>query len=176
MKRYFVFSFLVLLSVICFAQAQQSVLGINTNTTMKKFNKALLAKGHKPTQTAPGLYEYKVTYAGFPNCEMEVKFNNRNDSVLYVTIFFPHESYTKDKTIFKNLTQQFKEKYGNESDWSDINEMIGSKNQMKVYGKLKDNMITVCLYYDDEDEEDGIVVQYRTRATIEKTVSVSPDI
>ena len=65
MKKMFVLLFVSFLSGICVAQTPLSVLGINPNTTMKKFNLALSKKGVRPTQTAEGFYEYKVQRALF---------------------------------------------------------------------------------------------------------------
>lgn len=185
MKKLFLLSLVFLLSVICFAQAPLSVLGINPNTTMKKFNLALSKKGIRPSQTAEGLYEYKVKYAGYSNCRMEVKFNIGNDSIRSITIDFPHESIAKDKAIFENLTKQFKEKYGNEIDLGE--ELIKLQEEFEMrrikrtryersYGKHKINMCYVKWYFNDNEYEDGIEVKYYTNANDDKKVSVNSDI
>lgn len=173
------------LADICTAQTPLSVLGINPNTTMKEFNLALSKKGIKPAQTAEGIYEYKVKYAGYSNCRMEVEFNIGNDSILTVIIEFPHESIAKDGAIFENLTKQFKEKYGNEADLGE--ELIKLKEWYerrpikrtryeKSYGKFKINLCYVKWYFNDEEYEDGVEVKYYTNANKEKKVAVSPDI
>lgn len=162
---------------ICVAQTPQSVFGINLKTTMTKFKQALVKKGYKPSQTAVGVYEYKVTYAGYPNCRMEVKYNSGNDSIRLLTVFFPHESYSKDQSIYINMTKQFKEKYGNEVDWSEG--MLGAINKghkMKTYGWAKKNLCTVSWYYDDEEEDNGVRVQYNVFVKRDSKVSVSSDI
>lgn len=185
MKKMFVLLFVSILTGICAAQAPLSVLGINPNTTMKKFNLALSKKGIKPTQTAEGLYEYKVKYAGYFNCRMEVEFNIGNDSVRKVTIEIPHESIAKDKSIFENLTKQFKEKYGNEIDLGE--ELIKLQEEFEMrrikrtryersYGKHKINMCYVKWYFNDDEYEDGVEVVYYTNANGDKQVSVSSDI
>ena len=185
MKKLFLLSLVFLLSVICFAQAPLSVLGINPNTTMKKFNLALSKKGIRPSQTAEGLYEYKVNYAGYSNCRMEVKFNIGNDSIRSITIDVPHESIAKDKAIFENLTKQFKEKYGNEIDLGE--ELIKLQEEFEMrrikrtryersYGKHKINMCYVKWYFNDNEYEDGIEVKYYTNANDDKKVSVNSDI
>ena len=97
--------FFTMLAQLCYSQTTQSVFGINLSTTIKKFNSALVAKGYMPTKTADGLFSYIVKFAGYPNCEMEVKFNCGNDSIRLVTIYFPHESFAKDEAIFRNMTQ-----------------------------------------------------------------------
>jgi len=183
MKKMFVFLFVLFLSGICAAQAPLSVLGINPNTTMKKFNLALSKKGIKPTQTAEGLYEYKVKFAGYPNCTMEVKFNIGNDSVRTVTIDIPHESFAKDKAIFDNLTKQFREKYGNEHDGFEdglVKEGLMSARKLtkrtKEYGKWKVNYCHVRWYANDKEYEDGVEVKYETNAYPDRKVSVSSDI
>lgn len=183
--RKFLLLFVLFLSDICFAQTPLSVLGINPNTTMKKFNLALSKKGLKPIQTAEGLYEYKIKYAGYPDCEMEVKFNVGNDSVLSITIDIPHESIAKDKSIFENLTKQFREKYGNEHDLGE--ELIKLKEEFerrkirrtryeRSYGKHKINMCYVKWYFNDDEYEDGVEVKYYTNANVDKKVSISSDI
>ena len=170
---------------ICCAQTPLSVLGINPNTTMKNFNIALAKKGFKPTQTADGLYEYKVKYAGYSNCSMEVKFNVGNDSVLSITIDIPHESIAKDESIFDNLTKQFKEKYGNENDMGEelikIQEeyegrIIKRTRYERSYGKNKINKCYVKWYFNDEEYEDGVEVVYYTNARADKKVFVNSDI
>lgn len=167
----------VMFSQLCNAQTPQSVFGINPNTTMKKFNSALAVKGYKPNKTAEGRYGYKVKYAGYPNCEMEVKFNSGNDSILLVTIYFPHESIAKDEIIFRYMTQQFKEKYGNEVDWNEgILGAVNRTSKMKTYGKHKINMCSVTWYFNDDEEEDGVHVQYVTNARPDSKVSVNSDI
>lgn len=183
MKKMFVFLFVLFLSGICAAQAPLSVLGINPNTTMKKFNLALSKKGIKPTQTAEGLYEYKVKFAGYPNCTMEVKFNIGNDSVRTVTIDIPHESFAKDKAIFDNLTKQFREKYGNEHDGFEdglVKEGLMSARKLtkrtKEYGKWKVNYCHVRWYANDKEYEDGVEVKYETNAYPDRKVSISSDI
>lgn len=185
MKKILALLIVLVLTDICIAQAPLSVLGINPNTTMKKFNLALSSKGFKPTQTAEGLYEYKVKYAGFPNCRMEVKFNLGNDSIRSITIEIPHESIAKDKAIFENLTKQFKEKYGNEHDLGE--DLIKLREQFerrvirrtryeRSYGKHKINECFVNWYFNDDKYEDGVEVVYYTNAYSDKKVSVSPDI
>ena len=185
MKKMFVLLFVSFLSGICVAQTPLSVLGINPNTTMKKFNLALSKKGIRPSQTAEGLYEYKVKYAGYSNCRMEVKFNIGNDSIRSITIDFPHESIAKDKAIFENLTKQFKEKYGNEIDLGE--ELIKLQEEFEMrrikrtryersYGKHKINMCYVKWYFNDNEYEDGIEVKYYTNANDDKKVSVNSDI
>lgn len=183
MKKMFVLLFVSFLSGICAAQTPLSVLGINPNTTMKKFNLALSKKGIKPTQTAEGLYEYKVKFAGYPNCTMEVKFNIGNDSVRTVTIDIPHESFAKDKAIFDNLTKQFREKYGNERDGFEdglVKEGLMSARKLtkrtKEYGQWKVNYCHVRWYANDKEYEDGVEVKYETNAYSDRKVSVSSDI
>lgn len=185
MKKMFVLLFVSFLSGICVAQAPLSVLGINPNTTMKKFNLALSKKGVRPTQTAEGLYEYKVKYAGYSNCRMEVEFNIGNDSVRKVTIEFPHESIAKDKAIFENLTKQFKEKYGHETNLGEelikLSEeyegrRIRRTRSERTYGQFKINYCVVNWYFDDDEYEDGVEVKYYTNAKDDNKVSVSSDI
>ena len=185
MKKAIVILCVLFFTGICSAQTPLSVLGINPNTTMKKFNLALSQKGFRPTQTAEGLYEYKVKYAGYPNCRMEVKFNIGNDSIRKVTIEFPHESIEKDKAIFENLTKQFKEKYGNESDLGE--ELIKLREEFegrrirrtrseRTYGQFNINYCEVNWYFDDDEYEDGVEVKYYTNAKDDNKVSVSSDI
>lgn len=183
MKKIFVLLFFSFLTGICAAQTPLAVLGVNPNTTMKKFNLALAKKGFRPTQTAEGLYEYKVKYAGYSNCRMEVEFNIGNDSIRSVTIDIPHESFAKDKAIFENLTKQFKEKYGNEHDG--LEDMLVKEGLMpiskltkrtKEFGKFKVNYCYVRLYYNDREYEDGVEVKYYTNANSDKKVSVNSDI
>ena len=185
MKRFLLLGTIMLCAHLCFSQTQQSVLGINPNTTMKNFNAALLKKGIKPTQTATGLYEYKVTYAGYPNCRMEVMFNSGNDSVRTVTIDIPHESVAKDKAIFENLTKQFREKYGHESDLREnlikieedfTGRPIKRTRSEKSYGVFRINQCNVNWYFDDDEYEDGVEVKYHTKASNDKKVSVNSDI
>jgi len=188
MKKLLLFFFAAVMTSICFAQAPASVLGINPNTTMKKFNLELSKKGYKPTQTADGLYEYTVKYAGYSNCAMEVKYNVGNDSVLRIIIEIPHESITKDKSIFENLTKQFKEKYGNESDLGEdllkIREEYEGRHIRRTryersYGKYyRTGNPTCCVkwYFNDEEYEDGVEVRYYTNARSDGKVSVNSDI
>lgn len=183
--RNFILLITLFLANVCTAQAPLSVLGINPNTTMKKFNLSLSQKGIKPTQITDGIYEYKVKYAGYLNCAMEVKFNIGNDSVLSITIEIPHESIAKDKTIFENLTKQFKEKYGNENDLGEELLKIREEYERRTirrtryersYGKFKINSCYVKWYFNDDEYEDGVEVVYYTNAKIENKVSVNPDI
>lgn len=177
MKKILLLLFISFFTDICTAQTPQAVFGINLKTTMTKFKQALTKKGYKPSQTAEGVYEYKVTYAGYPNCRMEVKYYSGNDSIRLVTVYFPHESYSKDHTIFQNMTNQFKEKYGNEVDWNEG--ILGAAmkgHKMKSYGKHKINLCTVSWYYNDEEEDDGVLVQYNVFVEGDKKVSISSDI
>ena len=185
MKKISILLFVFFLANICVAQAPLSVLGINPNTTMKKFNLALSKKGIRPTQTANGLYEYTVKYAGYSNCSMEVKFNIGNDSILTINIELPHESIAKDKLIFDNLTKQFKEKYGNENDLGEeltkLREEYGGRpirrtRYERSYGKFKINYCYVKWYFNDDEYEDGVEVTYYTNAKKDNRVSISSDI
>ena len=185
MKKMLVLLIVSILTGISAAQAPLSVFGINPNTTMKKFNLALSKKGIRPTQTAAGLYEYRVKYAGYPNCRMEVIFNIGNDSVRKVTIEFSHESIAKDKTIFENITKQFKEKYGHETDLGEAliklkeeyeGHRIRRTRSNRQYGQVKINYCEVNWYYDDDEYEDGVDVKYYTNARDDNKVSVSSDI
>lgn len=167
----------VLISQFCYAQTPLSVFGINPNTTMKKFNLALSNKGFKPYKITDGHYYYKVTYAGYPDCDMEVKHNSGNDSILLINIYLPHESIAKDEIIYMSLTQQFKEKYGNEFDWNqDIFDLVFKTQKMKSYGKFRVNLCHVVWYFNDEKEEDGVHVQYETNARADGNVKVNSDI
>lgn len=183
MKKLLLFFFACFLTSVCCAQTPLSVFGVNPNTTMKKFNMALSKKGIKPKQTANGLFEYNVKYAGYPNCTMEVVFNQGNDSIRKITIDIPHESFAKDKIIFENLTKQFKEKYGNEHDGFEdglVKEGLMSAKKLtkrtKEYGKYKVNYCYVRWYCNDREYEDGVEVVYETNAYADKKVSVSSDI
>lgn len=177
MKKIAVLLFILSFVNICVAQTPQSVLGINLKTTMTKFKQNLAKRGYKPSQTAEGVYEYKVTYAGYPNCRMEVRYYSGNDSIRLLTVYFPHESYSKDQSIYNNMTRQFKEKYGNEVDWSGgILGAINKGHKMKSYGELKINLCTVSWYYDDDEEDDGVRVQYNIFVEGDSKVSVSSDI
>lgn len=173
--------FVLFFANVCVAQAPLSIFGINPNTTMKKFNLALSKKGFRPKQTAEGLYEYVVKYAGYPNCTMEVKFNIGNDSVRFITIYFPHESIAKDKTIFENLTKQFKEKYGNEIDFDEDLAKAGLRRldktkRQKTYGVWKVNYSVITWYSNNDEYDDGIEVKYETNAYPDRKVSVNSDI
>ncbi len=164
---------------ICDAQTPQSVFGINLKTTMTKFKQALTQKGYKPSLKTEGIYEYKVTYAGYPNCRMEVQYYSGNDSIYLVTIYFPHESYSKDESIFNNMTKQFREKYGNEDDWNETWLSLGvvkKGSKMKSYGKFPINSCTVAWYFADKTVDDGVHVQYDICVKRDSKVSVSPDI
>ena len=185
MKRTFFILAMLFFTTLSFSETPLSVLGINPNTTMKKFNLALCKKGIRPTQTANGLYGYKVKYAGYSNCSMEVKFNTGNDSVLSITIDIPHESIAKDKSIFDNLTKQFKEKYGNENDlYEDLIKIKEEYEGRKIrrtryemsYGKHKINKCYVKWYFNDDEYEDGVEVKYYTNAQGERKVSINSDI
>jgi len=185
MRKFLLLFFVICSTSICCAQTPLSVFGINPNTTMKKFHLELFKKGIKPPKTADGLYVYKVKYAGYSNCAMEVIFNAGNDSVLCITIGIPHESIAKDQFIFNSLTKQFKEKYGNESDLGE--ELIKIKEEFeghpikrtryeRSYGKIRINHCYVNWYFNDEEYEDGVEVKYYTNARSDGKVSVNPDI
>lgn len=183
MKRLSFFLFSLLLAIPCIAQTQQSVLGVPLKTTMSKFKQALIKKGYKPIQNTGGICEYKVTYAGYRNCDMEVKYNTGNDSIRIVTIDIPHESLEKDKTIFENLTKQFKEKYGNEKDGLDdqmVKEGLMSATRLtartKSYGEFRINLCYLKLYFRDRNHANGVSVIYETGANINNKVSVNSDI
>lgn len=185
MKKTIIVLCVLFFTGVCFAQAPLSVLGINPNTTLKNFNLALSKKGIRPILTAEGLYEYKVNYAGYPNCRMEVKYNTGNDSIRTITIEIPHESIAKDKAIFENLTKQFKEKYGNESDLGEeltklkeeyVGHPIRRTRYERSYGKHKINECYVKWYFDDDEYEDGVEVKYYTNAYSDGKISISSDI
>ena len=108
-----------------------------------------------------------------------------NDSIRKVTIEIPHESIAKDKSIFVNLTKQFKEKYGNESDLGEDLLKIREEYEMRTikrtryersYGKFKINLCYVKWYFNDEEYEDGVEVKYYTNARKDSKVSVNSDI
>lgn len=178
MKKLLLIITLMLISITCFSQSKQTVLGLDTHTTMKLFNEALAKKGYKPTQTAAGRYEYNVQFAGYQNCKMKVTFNNGDDSIRFIKIFFPHESYSKDQEIYNDMTKQFKEKYGNEFDLTGgFMSSLNPTHKMKTYGTSKDrNQCTVSIYHGDDEVEDAVHIEYVTGAKADSKVTVSGDI
>ena len=175
-KSFYILAALLLLlsTQVAYSQTKQTVFGINANTTLKKFDAALATKGIKPKKTVKGRRFYNVTYAGYTRCEMEIKFNSGNDSILSVKIDIPHESYSKDKDIFWDLTQQFKEKHGEEKDpLGELNKLLPSSHQtsckQKVYGNLRDGTLTyVTWHFNDDENDDGVYAKYITKAEVEK--------
>lgn len=102
---------LLLLLSSAWADAQ-TVMGIDIKTTMKSFNPQMIKKGYKPHVTTLGKYEYNVTFAGYPHCRYVVEYNTETDSIYEATIYFLHESVSKDGEIYKELKKQLTAKYG----------------------------------------------------------------
>lgn len=117
MKRYLI---CLVLSFIMFEANAQTVMGVNIKTTMKSFLPQMARKGYKPQKTTLGKYEFIVTFAGYPNCKYEVEYNTETDSIYYVTLFFPHESVSKDEEIYNDIKRQLIAKYGKPSHDFDI--------------------------------------------------------
>ena len=170
MKKTILLLLVFFVTIPVFGQVKQTVLGIETNTTMKVFKAALEKKGYKPTQTVAGRYVYEVQYAGYQKCKMQVAFNNGNDSVTFIDIYLPHESYSKDLDVFSNMASQLKEKYGNERSYN-------FTGRVNYYGdKKQGTQCILSLYQGRSDSEDGVVVEYVTKAIIKNEVVVSDDI
>lgn len=170
MKKIILFVLLSVVSFECFGQAIQTVLGIETHTTMKNFKDALAKKGYKPTQTVAGKYEYVVQYAGYQNCTLVVAYNNGNDSITYIDVRIPHESYSKDQDIFKNLAEQLKVKYGDEREFN-------ITSRVNFYGERnKGTLCMLILHHNESSSEDGVVIEYTTKVKVQKEVVVSDDI
>ena len=104
------FLFLLLFAVIAVEASSQKVFGIDITTTSTKYAKQLqLKKGWKPIETVSGEKKYKVTYAGYTNTMMYVRYDERNDSIKEVTFKFPNRDLYEKEDIFNDLASQFKQ-------------------------------------------------------------------
>ena len=162
------------LFLLCFVSfslcgSAQTVMGIDIKTTMKKFKPQIVAKGGKLLKSVEGNYEYKVKFAGYPDCTMKVEFNTDNDLIVSVAIFFPHESFDGDKSIYEEMCRQFNEKYGfvDEVDFT----QFGRPNKWSNFGKPR--KATVFWFW---DEKKYVYVYYETGAIRHENKSYSPDI
>ena len=66
----------------------QKVLGVDINTTSKKFDLAMSKKGYKLQERVSGEAIYNVTYAGYNNARMEVRIDELNDSITSIAFHF----------------------------------------------------------------------------------------
>jgi len=120
--RHLLLSIALLLSL---SAGAQKVLSVDINTTSKKFAVAMLKKGYKPTEKVAGETYYSVTYAGYKNTKMKVLFDEANDSIREVSLYFDNRTIKERSDIFDKLQEQFKAKYPNgeasRHDWDVIN-------------------------------------------------------
>ena len=160
---------IIYLIIVSFGCNAQTVMGIDIKTTMKKFKPQIVAKGGKLSKSIEGNYEYKVKFAGYPDCTMKVEYNTDNDLITSVAIFFPHESFNGDRRIYEEMCRQFNEKYGfvNEVDFS----KFGRPNKWSDFGNP--HKATVLWIW---DENQYVYVYYETGATRHENKSYSPDI
>lgn len=89
----------------------QKVLGVDINTTGKKFAIALAKKGYKPTESVNGCTTYNVTFAGYKNTQLYVYLDEANDSITDLSFKFGNRTKAEKSDIFYNLEKQYKEKY-----------------------------------------------------------------
>ncbi len=107
MKQYIL---LLLFAVITVEASAQKVFGIDITTTSTKYAKQLqIKKGWKPIEIISGEKRYKVTYAGYTNTMMYVRYDERNDSIKEVTFKFPNRDLYEKEDIFNDLASQFKQ-------------------------------------------------------------------
>lgn len=103
----------------------QKVLGVDINTTSKKFDLAMSKKGYKLQERVSGEAIYNVTYAGYNNARMEVRIDELNDSITSIAFHFDNRPVKERSDIFDNLEKQFKVKYpsgeSTRHDWDIIN-------------------------------------------------------
>lgn len=151
---------------LSFSGYAQKVMGIDIKVKMSEFKPLIIAKGGKLAKSVEGTYEYYVTFAGYQNCRMKVQYNTGNDSIRFVTIYFPHESYENDRETYNEICRQYKEKYGllNISKYDDceisiFRTSLDATNVNWYWGKEK----YVCVFY-------------RTGAEYEENKAYSPDI
>lgn len=120
----FVLSIIVFTFFVANSYAQK-VLGVDINTTSKKFEMAMSKKGYKPQERVSGEAIYNVTYAGYNNARMEVRIDELNDSITSIAFHFDNRPAKERSDIFYNLEKQFKAKYpegkSSRHDWDVIN-------------------------------------------------------
>lgn len=166
MKKAFFISLFLLIST---NMSSQTVMGINVKTTMKKFKPQIAAKGYKPIKTVEGDYDYKVKYAGYPDCTMNVEYNTSNDSIIAVNVFFKHESFNEDQRIYDEITRQFNAKYGN-MDETDFDK-FGSEFKWSTFGPKRQYF--VFWFW---NEKKYVYVRYETGVKRQENQTFSPDI
>ena len=157
------------LIIVSFSGYAQTVMGIDIKTTMKKFKPQIVAKGGKLSKSVEGKYEYKVKFAGYPDCTMKVEYNTDNDLITSVAIFFPHESFNGDKKIYEEMCRQYNEKYGfvHEVDFT----QFGKPNKWSIFGRPP--KATVFWFW---DENKYVYVYYETGVRRHQNKSYSSDI
>lgn len=103
------------------------VLGINIKNTKTKYNAELMRKGYKSVSKFGDHYEYKVTFAGYNDCKLQLFFNNTTDSITEVKIIFPFDKYKDIEPAENDIIKQLRAKYGkfSEHDFGQIYRMLG---------------------------------------------------
>lgn len=89
----------------------QKVMGVDINTTSKKFNAHLLKLGYRPYQKPQGELNYRVKFAGYSNVECIVKYDVVTDSITSVKMDFSKKEKKEHLSIYLNLLEQYKAKY-----------------------------------------------------------------
>lgn len=107
----------------------QKVLGVDINTTSKKFELAMSKKGYKPIEKVSGQSMYNITYAGYNNTKMKILFDDVNDSITLVKLNFDNRPIKERSDIFDNLQKQFKVKYPNGESFRMDTDIINSHSR-----------------------------------------------
>lgn len=102
---------IILSTAFVLSSYSQKVMGIDINTTSKKFEMAMSKKGYKPSEKVSGNAIYNVIYAGYKGTNVKVLFDETNDSITLVKINFDNRPIKERVDIFNNLEKQFKAKY-----------------------------------------------------------------
>lgn len=169
--------FIAIFVVIAINVHAQTVMGMNIRTTNVKLMAQLAKKGYRPFEKKKGEFVYKVTFAEYKDCVYTVKFNTlKNDSVLSVSIQFPHKSPDNDNYgIEWGLQKQLEEKYGNaihKKAWWDGISLHEPQSGMREMTFANAEYISLKRYWDlDKNgreisaKDNYVVLVYRTPVT-----------
>ena len=147
----------------------QKVLGVDINTTSKKFELAMSKKGYKPIEKVYGQSTYNITYAGYNNTKMKVHFDDVNDSITLVKLNFDNREVKERSEIFDNLQNQFKEKYPNGKSFRMDTDVINSHSRWwRTDG--------ISMRFDEVNGELGIDYMPNYKSNPNKKVKPSDDI
>jgi len=160
------------------------VFGIGFETTREKYEQELSKKGYKNPSKFGNYDEYIVDFAGHKNSRFSIHYNVVTDSITYIKILFPYETYKQNSEAHYDIVRQLDSKYGKserKDALSEIFKELGEYNHGQVENKWEINGIEILaiFYWHSESDKIGdnwFCLNYYTNASNSTEIKPSDDL